>query len=567
MSAGSSCWGLSAYPVSSEYRSRLERQRGVPIEISVLSELRNAGVWQLIARLRAVRAVNGFVLMEAPASTPLLALLRVLLALTRCRQLAVIDHESNVEPLDRGAVVIDVVRLIVGSVRGLAAATRCRIELTWLHRQRPLRPAVVEIQRIVYLKTNLWFGVKAGGSVGHVAGVANALANRCEHIDLLSVEQPPLLAPAVQVHVISSPGTFGFPFELNYYTYQQLFVRQAKRVCLDAKPSLVYQRLSLANYSGVTVARDLEIPLVVEYNGSEVWVSKHWGRALHFPGLAAAAEDAMLRHADLIVTVSEVLGDELRQRGISRERILIHPNCVDPDRFDPAQFSSEDRRALLARYGVDPSSVVCGFIGTFGMWHGVLVLAEAIREMAEAKTTWLEDKRVHFLLVGDGLLMPQVRAIIGAPHVARFATLVGLVEQDQAAGYLAACDLLLSPHVPNADGSRFFGSPTKLFEYMAMGRAIVASDLDQIGEVLARSLRPWDLPSTCDRITVADRVAVLIEPGNRQQLVEAIGYLVERPACRQQLGENARREVLARYTWERNVDELLRQLRMLQKVG
>jgi hypothetical protein len=52
--------------------------------------------------------------------------------------------------------------------------------------------------------------------------------------------------------------------------------------------------------------------------------------------------------------------------------------------------------------------------------------------------------------------------------------------------YLDACDILASPHVPSIDESEFFGSPTKLFEYLAMEKGIVASRLGQVGEVIVR---------------------------------------------------------------------------------
>jgi glycosyltransferase involved in cell wall biosynthesis len=117
----------------------------------------------------------------------------------------------------------------------------------------------------------------------------------------------------------------------------------------------------------------------------------------------------------------------------------------------------------------------------------------------------------------------------------------------------------MSPHVPNADGSPFFGSPTKLFEYMAMARAIVASDLDQIGDVLRRSYRVPALPAgPC--AADEDRLAVLVTPGDREQLLEGLRFLVERPDYREALGRNARAEVLAHYTWERNVDAVVRRL-------
>ena len=92
------------------------------------------------------------------------------------------------------------------------------------------------------------------------------------------------------------------------------------------------------------------------------------------------------------------------------------------------------------------------------MWHGVTVLADAIRELVRRDEPWLRQWKIHFLIVGDGQLMSRVREILADPGVARFVTLTGLVEQRDAAGYLAASDVLLSPHVPNADGSPFFGS-------------------------------------------------------------------------------------------------------------
>ena len=62
----------------------------------------------------------------------------------------------------------------------------------------------------------------------------------------------------------------------------------------------------------------------------------------------------------------------------------------------------------------------------------------------------------------------------------------GAVAHDRVPALLDACDILVSPHVPLDARRGFFGSPTKLFEYMAMGKGIVASRLGQIGEVLQR---------------------------------------------------------------------------------
>src|SRR5262249_32154395 len=168
-------------------------------------------------------------------------------------------------------------------------------------------------------------------------------------------------------------------------------------------------------------------------------------------------------------------------------RILVNPNAVDPERYRP----NVDGAAVRRRYGLE-GTIVIGFIGTYQPWHGAEALARAfvilMRDRPEHRA------RVRLLMVGTGPSLASVKHIIGAASLDELVRYTGLVAQADGPQHLAACDVLASPHVPNPDGTPFFGSPTKLFEYMAMGRGIVASDLDQIGEVLRHRQTAWLVP-------------------------------------------------------------------------
>ena len=96
---------------------------------------------------------------------------------------------------------------------------------------------------------------------------------------------------------------------------------------------------------------------------------------------------------------------------------------------------------------------------------------------------------VKFLLIGDGTHKPQLDAEVERHGLDDRVRRVGRVPQAEGARLLKACDIYVSPHNSHMVDSRFFGSPTKIFEYMAMGGGIVASDLEQIGEVLSPALR------------------------------------------------------------------------------
>lgn len=388
------------------------------------------------------------------------------------------------------------------------------------------------IKDVCYLRTHYWFGInKAGGSIAHIAGVVRGLHQNGIETIFITSDYIETIPETIPQHVIRPmAGLYHIHPELEQMAYNIQFIRKSGPILQKTRPGFIYQRYSLFNYSGIVLARDNQIPLVIEYNGSEVWVMKNWGtRGLHFPKIASNIEDAVLHSADLVVVVSNPLKDELISRGIPENHILINPNGVDPRLFRP----DINPTRIKEKYQLD-GRIVVGFIGTFGPWHGIDILARTV------KPVLARNSQIIFLLIGDGSLKEKMKQIIHNDGADASVVFTGKIPQQEAPEFLSACDILVSPHVQNADGSRFFGSPTKLFEYMAMGKAIVASDLEQIGEVLTH-----------------EKNALLVPPGDPEHLAEAILRLAGDPALRARLGLEARKDLLTGYTWEKNVTNVI----------
>lgn len=438
----------------------------------------------------------------------------------------------------------------VGAREGFGAVRRCLADLIGLpliygyarwkawQMSRPRRTPLLRRslqRRVGYLRANLWQESRAGGSVAHTGGVLAGLTALGMKVTYVGTTQfSPAQRLGVEVHVVSPQQLRwlrNLP-DLSFLVYSEIFGRRSRPVFAAHSLDYVYQRYSVLNCSGADVANRLRCPLVLEYNGSEVWVARNWSTPLMFERLADRIERANLMRADLVVVVSKALRDEVVSRGVPAERVLVNPNAVDPNRYRP----DIDGATVRTRLGL-AGKLVIGFIGTFGPWHGADVLARAVRRVAERLPG------VHFLFVGDGSGMPRVREIIANERTGDCVTFTGLVPQDEAPSYLAACDILASPHVSNPDGSPFFGSPTKLFEYLAMGKGIVASDLEQIGELLTHGKTAW-----------------LVRPGDPEALAAGILRLAQDAELRRVLGEAARTEAVARHTWTAHVERILRKM-------
>ena len=115
------------------------------------------------------------------------------------------------------------------------------------------------------------------------------------------------LTRRAQVHHVAPREAFWNFRELPAFLLNDAFDAAANAV-LTAKPAFVYQRYSINNYTGLRVATNAGVPLVIEYNGSEIWMSRHWGRPLAHEKLSDRIERLNVRAADLVVA-SYMIGE------------------------------------------------------------------------------------------------------------------------------------------------------------------------------------------------------------------------------------------------------------------
>ena len=397
-----------------------------------------------------------------------------------------------------------------------------------------------------YLRTDYWARIESGGSYGHTCYVAKELAAVTERFVCFMAHRYQLLDDdGLRQVVLETPSATSSEEEIvvaTAYYYRLL------RPAFDAlRPSYIYERLCLGNYAGALLSRALNIPYIVEYNGSEISMRRSFdGTGYAYEQEYLNAEAFAFKQATMISVVSAAIKATLIARGIDSDKILVNPNGADLDAYAPADAAG--KRQIRAAIGLDAAAPVIGFTGTFGGWHGIDVLAAAIPAICG------RAPQVQFLLIGDGHRKHLVDRVVAEHGLEARVIRTGRVPQTEGARLLKACDIYVSPHNSHMVDSRFFGSPTKIFEYMAMGGGIVASDLEQIGETLSPALSAIDL---ADRsLVVADERAVLCTPGDTDEFVAAVVGLVARPDLWPALGRNAREAVQHHYSWTKHVGRL-----------
>jgi glycosyltransferase involved in cell wall biosynthesis len=549
---------ISHHTLTEDFRRSMESRYGEPVSFVTIGELRNLGPIGMLRKLRALKPQDVTIAIEDENSRQLAGPLILVAAMTGSSRIEAVGPDGTREAISHRAIAIWFLKTAKAQFSSRLAYRRARRNVQALESGTTSYPPSPRGNsgNVLYLDANLPTGAGTGGSVAHTRGVIDGLVDEGFHVDYASGKAIPTISAGARWLKVPAIDLLALPPELNCYAFNQTFDRFAENCVRENACAFIYQRMSVHNFTGVMLRRSLGIPLILEYNGSEAWAAANWNRRLRLHDMAVRIELASLRNADLVVTVSDALTEEVAAAGVARERIVTYPNCIDPRIFDPNRFSPQETAGLRDRLRIRSDACIATFIGTFGAWHGVDFLAKAVRRLIDTDSAWVTRHKLHFLLIGDGLKMTEVQALLGRAPYTDFVTLAGIVPQNVAPAYLAASDIFLSPHVPNADGSEFFGSPTKLFEYMAMERPIVASDLGQIGKVL----RGVYFDGTKDP---GQPLAELFTPNSEDGFLAALRRVIENPVAAREMAKNARAAALGSFTWRHHVDAILRRSRDL----
>lgn len=203
-------------------------------------------------------------------------------------------------------------------------------------------------QYILYLRTDIWDEeLTAGGSVTHTLGVIKGFHDLgypviCASSCLDSVLKNVTLEKIVK---LSNPSWLRFlRWKVNCFLSSFFFFFQTKKLLHDYSIACIYQRYSLLNLTGVFLARWYKKKFILEYNCSEVWIAYEWVSKKKLTFLIKPLswiERYTIRQADYLVVVSEILKNELINWGVPEEKILVNPNGVDTEQFDPERIKRE----------------------------------------------------------------------------------------------------------------------------------------------------------------------------------------------------------------------------------
>jgi glycosyltransferase involved in cell wall biosynthesis len=439
------------------------------------------------------------------------------------RHVVILDPGAKrvVRPISRGLAVEELFRWLSLNLAAQIVASGAVPVLKRLTSDIPALE-VPTTGQVVYLRTDIELSVQplsAGGSVAHTEGILEALLERGHQVAYWGtgeVDGIPATIPKrrLPAHMKGNLATELAEF-LSGILQGSIRVERRGVTGCSSKAAFIYQRYSLNNLAGVILARRWRVPLVLEANGSEAKWRQDFG-TLTYPGLAYACERFILRRADLITAVSANAAEDLLAAGAPAGRVRVVPNGVRVQRFAEAE-------PIRLPDGIRGSFVVC-FVGLFYPWHGVRFLAEAFALMH------LHHPDVRLLLVGDGEETPAVRAVLERQTALGATHFTGLVPRADAPRYMAAADVLVSPH---ADVDHFIGSPIKLFEYMAAGKPIVATRVGQIPEILTDG-----------------RTALLVPPERPEAMAAALERLYVDRALGKKLGKAARLEAELQHSWD-----------------
>jgi glycosyltransferase involved in cell wall biosynthesis len=235
----------------------------------------------------------------------------------------------------------------------------------------------------------------------------------------------------------------------------------------------------------------------------------------------ADMETTAALNADVVITITQALKDEMVSRGVPAEKIEILPNGVVSERFKPLE-----RNEKLAKELNIENKTVLGFIGSFVQYEGLEYIVDAVEILVKEGKT-----EIVALMVGDGAVWQDIKDRVTQKGLDEYFIFTGRIPHEEVEEYYSLVDIAPLPRkgLPVCE----MVSPLKPFEAMAMEKVVLSSDVAALAEIVQDGYN-----------------GMLFEKDNIEDLAKKIDILMQDKDLRIKLGKQAREWVVKERDWK-----------------
>ncbi len=323
-----------------------------------------------------------------------------------------------------------------------------------------------------------------GGGESHLLSVVENLNRSVFHPVILSFTDGPMIERLRQLKIDSRVIFTEKPFDFTKWKKVRHFLKE-KRI------DIVHAHGTRANSNVLWAARSLNIPVVYTVHGWSFHQDQH--PAIRY--IRVLSEQYLTSRSAVNICVS-ASSQQSGKAQIKDFRSIVINNGIDQKKFFPSATVKDIRH----EQGISKDAVLVLFIARFTHQKQPLLLIRAFLQAAK------EMPSLHLLMVGDGEQKKEAEALISDADAGSSITLLPF--RQDVPDVLAAADIFVLP-------SLWEGLPIGLLEAMAMGKAIIASEVDGTKEVIKNREN-----------------GLLVAPGNIPALTEAILALAKNETAR-----------------------------------
>ena len=272
------------------------------------------------------------------------------------------------------------------------------------------------------------------------------------------------------------------------------------------------------------------VPWIVHTEALLFHEAKTERKSIVLSGIARRLELKAYQECDALVCVTEALKEMVvRESGVLPEKVVVVPNGVDTELFNPERY---EPKRLFAGFTV-------GFVGGLYGWQALDLLLLALHDLRA------EGMDLSLVVVGDGIMSATWQAQAQRLGIASNVNFVGRVPWSDVPQYMAGFDVCYTGQVQLQVG-KMYHSPLKLYEYMAMAKPVVASAFED-----------------AQRMIQEGETGFLFEPGNQEDLKRALKRAYESKEQLPVIGQQAREVVVAQHSWVARVKTMIADLEQI----